>query len=108
MDNILKGIVRNTTKKMVTGSYTARRDALWYMRVWQPKRTTALVLQLTALPQSLVSLLLEFARPPDPDPWPFCLGPAASPEYDAFGNYGSLSGIHEALFDDNTNIAHNF
>ena len=108
MDNILKGIVRNTNKKMVTGPYTARLDSLWYMRVWQPKRTTALVLQLTALPQSLVSLLLEFARPPDPDPWPFCMGPAALPEYDAFGNYGSLSGIHDALFDDNTNIAHNF
>ena len=36
------------------------------------------------------------------------MGPAALPEYDAFGNYGSLSGIHDALFDDNTNIAHNF
>ena len=93
---------------MVTGPYMDAIDKVWIVEVWQPKRVTDVVLQLTALPRSLVQLLLEFARPPDPDPWPFCMGPAALPEYDAFGNYGSLSGIHDALFDDNTNIAHNF
>ena len=105
------------TKNMVTGPYI---DRLWTLSVWQPKRVSSLFLQQTALPRSLVRLLLEFAKPPPPAPAMLHGGeatlermwaipsPIAEPEYDREGRYGMVPVVLVGWTDDNTNIAYNF
>jgi len=95
-------------------------DRLWTLPIWQPKRVSALFLQRTALPQSLVQLLLEFAKPPPPVPvirhggtaaiermWAIP-SPIAEPEYDREGRYGMVPVVLVGWTDDSTNIAYNF
>jgi len=106
-----------TKTKMVTAPYI---DRLWALPVWQPKRVSSLFLQQTTLPRSLVRLLLEFAKPPPPEPairhggtaaiermWPIP-SPIAEPEYDREGRYGMVPVVLVGWTDDSTNIAHNF
>ena len=93
---------------------------LWYLPIWQPQKVSALFLQQTTLPQSLVQLLLEFAKPLPPVPairhggeallarmWPIP-SPIAEPEYDRQGRYGMVPVVLVGWTDDSTNIAHNF
>ena len=107
-----------TKKQMVTGPYI---DRLWALPIWQPKRVSSLFLQQTTLPQSLVRLLLEFAKPPPPEPailhggeavlermWAIPNPAAAEPEYDQQGCYGHLPAVLVGWTDDSTNIAYNF
>jgi hypothetical protein len=95
-------------------------DRLWFLPIWQPQQVSDLFLQQTALPQSLVQLLLEFAKPPPPEPairhggeaaiermWSVP-SPIAEPEYDRQGHYGMVPVVVVGWTDDSTNIAYNF
>jgi hypothetical protein len=106
-----------TKTNMVTGPYI---DRLWVLPIWQPQRLSVLFLQQTALPQSLVQLLLEFAKPRPPEPaiqhggtaalermWSIP-SPIAEPEYDRQGRYGMVPVVLVGWTDDSTNIAYNF
>ncbi len=95
-------------------------DTLWYLPIWQPQKVSAIFLQQTTLPQSLVQLLLEFAKPRPPVPaiwhgaeaalermW-VIPSPIAEPEYDRQGRYGMVPVVLVGWTDDNANIAYNF
>ena len=101
-----------------TGPYT--EEVLWSLPIWQPQRVSAIFLQQTTLPQSLVQLLLEFAKPRPPVPairhggeaalermWAIP-SPIAEPEYDRQGRYGMVPVVLVGWTDDSTNIAYNF